>query len=200
MIAFVRGPVALMEENSAVIDVNGIGYRVGMTAMSLGQLMHEEGDVFVHTYTHVREDTLVLFGFMDETELAAFKILIAITGIGPKLGIQILGAITPDELGNAVAREDLPRLKALPGVGKKTAERLIVELRDKPLGTGNLEGQAVSSVKSPQMSGVIPQVKSAMENLGYKGQKLERALVILSEREEGMSLEEGIREALALLR
>ena len=200
MIAFVRGPVASIEESSAVIDVNGIGYRVGMSAQGLGQLLHEEGEVHVHTYTHVREDTFDLFGFLDEGELAAFKILIGINGIGPKLGIQILGAITPDELGEAVAREDLARLKALPGVGKKTAERLIVELRDKPLGTGGLHGRAISSVKSAPMTGVIPQVKSAMENLGYKGQKLEKALAILAEREQEMTLEEGIREALSLLR
>jgi len=200
MIAFVRGPIFSVDETSVVIDVQGVGYRVGMSGRSLGAVATESGEVKLLTYTHVREDTFELFGFLQSEELAAFKILIGISGIGPRLAMQILGAISPGELGSAVATNDLARLKSLPGVGKKTAERLIVELRDKPLGDGTIS--AVSSVSGAQKAGstILGEIRSAMENLGYRGQKLERALEVLGAREDELSLEEGIREALFLLR
>lgn len=199
MIAFIRGPLASVDEHAAVVDVNGVGYRLVMTVSGLGAIASMEGECFVHTYTHVREDTLDLFGFLDPDELGAFKILIGINGVGPKLAIQILGAISVAELSHAVAANDMVRLKALPGIGKKTAERLIMELRDKPLGSGILSSPGGPGTPGGP-GGLLNDLRSAMENLGYRGVKLEKALQVLSERASDWTLEEGVREALSLLR
>ncbi len=196
MIAFVRGPIAAFEDNAVVIDVNGIGYRVTMTGSALGGLLSHQGDCSIHTYTHVKEDALELFGFLETGELGAFKHLIGISGIGPRLAMQILGGITVSELVSAIAAGDIPRLKSLPGIGKKTAERLVIELRDKAF--AGVSGSTAGAGRVA--SGVYGDLKSAMENLGYRGAKLEKAVQDLQERGTEFTLEEAIREALALLR
>ncbi len=150
------------------------------------------------THTQVREESLELFGFFHQEELDAFRVLIGISGIGPRLAMQILGAISPSALGMAVATEDMKTLKGLPGIGKKTAERLIVELRDKPLGSGGV-APSTPAVLSGKPD-VFGEIRSAMEKLGYRGAKLERALQVMEQDKSNWDLEEGIREALTLLR
>ena len=167
MIGMLRGTVFQVEESSIILEVQGVGYRVGMSASGLGEASMASDDLVVLTHTHVREDALELFGFIHREELDAFRVLIGISGIGPRLAMQILGAISPSALGVAVATEDMKTLKGLPGIGKKTAERLIVELRDKPLGSGGAGVVAATAAVSPK--GVFPEIRSAMEKSGLPG-------------------------------
>ena len=198
MIGMLRGTVFQVEETGIILDVMGVGYRVGMSASGIGEAAGAQGEMVVLTHTHVREDALELFGFVHQEELDAFRVLIGISGIGPRLAMQILGAISPSALGMAVATEDMKTLKGLPGIGKKTAERLIVELRDKPLGSGGV-APSTPAVLSGKPD-VFGEIRSAMENLGYRGAKLERALQVMEQNKSNWDLEEGIREALFLLR
>ncbi len=133
MIAFLKGTVAYIDENIVVIEVNGIGYEVSVPLTAAGQLASYSADevVEIYTYTYVREDQLALFGFMDKDSLALFKMLITVSGIGPKGALGMLSGATTDEVLRAIMTEDVKTLSKAPGIGKKTAERVILDLRDK---------------------------------------------------------------------
>jgi len=200
MIGFLRGKVVDRDTDVAVIDVGGVGYDVWMSLVGMGGLPADDAEVAVYTHTHVREDALQLFGFVARAERVAFRILISISGIGPKGALQILGGISVVELCQAVLTEDLPRLKKLPGVGKKTAERLMVELRDKvdQLGGGVPMGTVLpgSSTGDP----VFEDLRSALLNLGYRTGQVDKALVKLGDLGFAGDLQEGLRSALTLIR
>lgn len=136
MISFVRGYVAAISENAAVIDVNGVGYEVrvaGETVQRLAAAGRDE-EVLVYTYTYLREDQIALYGFMSREDLELFKLLITVSGIGPKGGLALLSVGTADDLRFAIMTGDAKMIARAPGVGKKTAERLILDLRDKVAG------------------------------------------------------------------
>ena len=130
MIAKLKGKIEYLRDNYAVIDVNGVGYKVHFSAYTFGKVAGtEQVDVFVHTY--VREDTLALYGFLTMEELEMFELLISISGIGPKAGLGILSIATPKTIKTAILNEDPSILTRVSGIGKKTAERVILELKNK---------------------------------------------------------------------
>ncbi len=133
MIAFLKGRVAEIEENTAVIEVNGIGYEICVPASAVQALAAygDEETVKVFTYTYVREDTLALFGFLSKDDLEMFKLLITVSGIGPKGAVAMLSGASTDDLRFAIMAGDVKTLSKAPGIGKKTAERVILDLRDK---------------------------------------------------------------------
>jgi len=131
MISYIRGELAAISEDKVVVDVNGVGYGIFMSGKSIGSLPQIGREVKIHTYMNVKEDAMQLFGFISDDDLRVFKLVIAVSGIGPKGGLNILSQLTADELRFAVVANDIKAISAAPGIGKKTAEKLILELRDK---------------------------------------------------------------------
>ena len=131
MISYVRGELAAIEEQKAIIDVGGVGYGVFMSQQSLSLLPPAGNEVKIYTYLNVKEDALQLFGFLTRDDLDIFRLVIGVSGIGPKGGLNILSCMSTDELRFAIMSGDAKAISAAPGIGKKTAEKLIVELRDK---------------------------------------------------------------------
>ena len=131
MISYVKGEFAAIEEQKAIIDVGGIGYGVFMPHQALAMLPSVGNEVKLYTYLNVREDAMQLFGFLTKDDLEIFRLVIGVSGIGPKGGLNILSCMSPDELRFAIMSGDAKMISSAPGIGKKTAEKLIVELRDK---------------------------------------------------------------------
>lgn len=131
MIAFLSGRVVRKAAGFALLEVDGVGYRLLMSTTSLSALPAEGDEVVVHTHLHVREDELTLYGFESEEERELFERLIAISGVGPKVALAVLSSLQPDALRGAIARDDVALLSSVPGVGRKTAQRLILELKDR---------------------------------------------------------------------
>ena len=166
MIAHLSGKLLSKQPNQVIVDVNGVGYEVHVPLSTFYELGEIGNPVQLRIYTHVREDTIALFGFKSSNEKLMFEQVTSISGIGPKLGITILSGMPVDELVAAIRQSNLARLTSIPGIGKKTAERLVVELRDKlakvgggPTGRTDL---LPTSVSQPQED-----VISALVNLGY---------------------------------
>ena len=156
MIGSLRGIVLVRKPDNAIIDVNGVGYQVSLPLNVLADLPGEGKEVFLHIYTHVREDALQLFGFTSEDEKKIFMVLLGISGIGPKMALNILSGLSHEEFLNAIDTEDVAMLCRIPGLGKKTAQRLILELREKlPSSTGTKDR-------------IFEDTLSALMNLGYK--------------------------------
>ena len=131
MIAYVNGILENLEEGNAVVDVNGIGYNINISGSTMDRMPGIGEVVKLYTYTNVKEDAFTLFGFLSRDELNLFKMLITVNGIGPKGGLSILSVMTPDDLRFAIMAGDSKSLAKAPGIGKKTAERITLELRDK---------------------------------------------------------------------
>lgn len=130
MIAFVRGTAVDMTENSVIVEAGGIGYEIYMTGTDLSQI-HMGEEVKIHTYFNVREDAMQLYGFRSKDDLQMFKLLLGVNGVGPKAALGVLAGITADELRFAILSDDVKTLSKAPGIGKKTAQKLILELKDK---------------------------------------------------------------------
>lgn len=131
MVSYVRGELVAIEEDKVIVDVNGVGFGVFMPAQSMNYLPMLGDEVKLHTYMNVREDALQLYGFLTRDDLKVFKLLIGVSGIGPKGGLSILSQMSPDDLRFAVMANDAKTIAKAPGIGKKTAEKLIIELKDK---------------------------------------------------------------------
>ena len=129
MIAFVRGTAVDMTENSVIVEAGGIGYEIYMTGTDLSQI-HMGEEVQIHTYFNVREDAMQLYGFRSKDDLQMFKLLLGVNGVGPKAAVGVLAGITADELRFAVLSDDMKTFSKAPGIGKKTAQKLILELKD----------------------------------------------------------------------
>ena len=130
MIAFVRGTAVDMTENSVIVEAGGIGYEIYMTGTELSRI-HMGEEVKIHTYFNVREDAMQLYGFRSKDDLQMFKLLLGVNGVGPKAAVGVLAGITADELRFAILSDDVKTLSKAPGIGKKTAQKLILELKDK---------------------------------------------------------------------
>jgi Holliday junction DNA helicase RuvA len=205
MISCLKGEFFHKSPEKVTILVNGVGYEVFLSSTSLEKLPQLGEDVFLHTFTYVREDTLTLFGFADTDEKEMFLLLINVSGIGPKLGLSILSGIKPADLARAIATKDVTRLTGLSGVGKKTAERLCLDLKDK---VGLIAGGDVElpdfSAGSQAEGSKEKDVISALTNLGYPQS---RAYIALSEVKRRfapeslavMRVEDLIRETLRSL-
>ena len=172
MIGQLRGKLLQKKPNLVLIDVQGVGYEVTVPLTSFYDLPGEGSEVVLQVHTHVREDALALFGFATALELDLFERLIGISGIGPKVALAVLSGIEPAELIGAIERGDLARLTAIPGVGKKTAERIVLELKDR-LPKGH---PAVAAAGAPGAPALRDDLLSALMNLGYHRPLAEKAV------------------------
>jgi Holliday junction DNA helicase RuvA len=193
MIAFLRGRVVDKQPNRVIVDIHGVGYDVYVPLSTFYEIGEEGADVALRVHTHVREDALQLYGFLTDLERQLFERLIAISGIGPKLAIVVLSGMDPRDLVAAVQRADIARLTGIPGVGKKTAERIVLELKDR---------LAQVAVPAAAVSGAVPadrlraDLLSALQNLGYHRPQAEKAVDAVLRAAEDASLEEALKSAL----
>ncbi|MCI8293632.1 MAG: Holliday junction branch migration protein RuvA [Hespellia sp.] len=195
MISYVRGELAAISEEKAVVEAGGIGYGIFMPVKSIGMLPDIGEEIKIYTYLSVREDAMQLFGFLTKDDLEVFKLLIGVSGIGPKGGLGILGALTADELRFAVLSGDVKAITAAPGIGKKTAERLIIELKDRLKLEDMLGKEDDSPVDRNDLSGdAHAEAVQALVALGYGS--TESLRVVRSVKLEGASTEAILKEAL----
>ncbi len=196
MIARLQGRLAERGNDAVVVDVAGVGYLVSMSRNSLEGLGAEGSDVVLRIHTHVREDMIQLFGFLGDEEREVFESLIGLNGVGPKAAMGILSGIEPRELARAVCEEDLARLCLVPGIGKKKAERMVLELKEKLLGLAR-----PSDSGGDDGGRVLKDLRSALSNLGFKTLEIERVVGGFKKKVvEGATLDELVPEALKLLR
>ena len=191
MIAHLRGRLLDKQPNRLVVDVNGVGYEVFVplsTFYVLGDIGHE---VALRVHTHVREDALLLYGFATELEQQLFERLIGISGIGPKVALAVLSGIEPPELMRAIERSDVARLTAIPGVGKKTSERIVLELKDRLPRVS-----AAASERAPSEPTLRGDVLSALVNLGYHRPLAEKAVDLAVAASPNGGFEGTLRQAL----
>ena len=175
MIAQIRGRLASKQPHRVVVDVNGVGYQISIPLSTFYQLPDVPGEVLLYTHTHVREDAIQLFGFHTRDEQTLFELLQGVAGIGPRLATNILSGISVDELVPALSEGNVTRLRAVPGVGKKLAERLVVELREK-VGSARLaETPTVPAGPPPALDRPLEDVISALVNLGCNRKEAARA-------------------------
>lgn len=204
MIATLSGSLLHKDPASVIIDVRGVGYEVQLSSRTYDQLPLEGEQTFLHIHTNVREDAITLYGFTDKEQKKLFLLLNTVSGVGPKLALSILSGIDPAELCNAVSMKDLSRLTALSGVGKKTAQRLCMELADK---VGSLEPPRAGTNKGsapPRSEGfALQDAASALINLGYPQETAWQALRSVQQADPDsaaeMRVDELIRHALRSL-
>lgn len=194
MIAHLRGRLLAKHPNQAVVETGGVGYDVTISVPTFSDLPGTGSEVALHIYTHVREDLIALYGFLRPEEKRLFEKLITVSGIGPKLAITILSGMAADEMVGAIRGNDVIRLTRIPGIGKKTAERMVLELRDK------LPPQGMEAVTAiPSLSAVEEDVLSALLNLGYQRAAAEKAVLSVTKDGKGKPFENLFRETLGAL-
>jgi holliday junction DNA helicase RuvA len=191
MIAHLRGKLIARHPNQVIVDAMGVGYDVTISVPTFSELPPAGGEVALHIHTHVREDQIALYGFLRPEEKHLFEKLISVSGIGPKLAITIISGMPTDEMTSAIRGNDVARLTKIPGIGRKTAERMVLELRDKlpPAGTDQVH-------VVPSLSAVQEDVLSALMNLGYQRASAEKALNTI---EKNGSFDAMFRAALAAM-
>ena len=204
MISYIRGELCDIEEQKAIVDVNGIGYGIYMPQQALSLLPPMGQQVKIHTYLNIREDAMQLFGFLTKEDLNVFRLLIGVNGIGPKAGLNILSCLSPDELRFAVLSGDAKAISATPGIGKKTAEKLILELKDKLNIEDMLEHAAHGGDSEDLASGtdtasntMQAEAVQALTALGYGSAESLRA--VKKSSPECSSVEDILKEALKFL-
>jgi Holliday junction DNA helicase RuvA len=170
MIAHLRGKLLSKHPNQVVVETGGVGYEVNISVPTFSDLPANGSEVALHIHTHVREDVIALYGFLHPAEKQLFEKLMTVSGIGAKLAITILSGMAADEMAAAIRSNDVARLTRIPGIGKKTAERMVLELRDK------LPAVAGTSAPVPLLNPMEEDVLSALVNLGYQRAAAEKAL------------------------
>jgi Holliday junction DNA helicase RuvA len=199
MIGRLTGKVVAQADGAAVLDVHGVGYELLIPLGTVGRLATDaEGRVTVHVHTHAREDALTLFGFASEADRLAFRTLIGVSSIGPKTALAVLGSLPADDLARVIATKSLAELTQVPGIGKKTAERMVLELRDK-LPQGAAKVGAVVAGHAAASSTTADLLAGALTRMGYRPAETERAIAALGDRVTRAPLPELVRDALALL-
>ncbi len=207
MIGRLTGKVTQEDDGNVVIDVNGVGYELVVPLGTIGRApVDDTGRSTLYVHTHVREDIFSLFGFASEGDRLAFRTLIGVSSVGPKTAIAVLSALPAPDLGQAIARKELGKLTSITGIGKKTAERLLLELKDKvaileaagPRGTAaaNAPPITVASSLEPRTGDLLAR---ALVNMGYKQGEADRAIEQLGEKLGELSLPQLLKEALAVL-
>jgi Holliday junction DNA helicase RuvA len=194
MIAHLRGKLLTKHPNQAIVETGGVGYDVTISVPTFSDLPVLGSEVALHVHTHVREDIIALYGFLRSAEKRLFEKLITVSGIGPKLAITILSGMAADEMVNAIRSNDIARLTRIPGIGKKTAERMVLELRDKL--TVEKAGEIPAA---PVVSPIEEDVLSALVNLGYQRAAAEKALAAVSRNGKSGPFDALFREALSAL-
>jgi holliday junction DNA helicase RuvA len=195
MIAHLRGKLISRHPNLVILEAAGVGYNVTVSVPTFSELPGLGSEVALHIHTHVREDQLALYGFLRPEEKHLFEKLITVSGIGPKLAITVLSGMAAEEMINAIRANDLAKLTKVPGVGRKTAERMVLELRDKlpPVGATD-QIQAM-----PSFSGTQEDVLSALTNLGFQRAAAEKALAQAAKNGGADSFEALFRGALTIV-
>jgi Holliday junction DNA helicase RuvA len=195
MIGFLRGRVLEKQPDVVIVDVQGVGYEVRVPLSTYYGVPEPGGDVALRVHTHVREDVLQLYGFLTVLELQLFERLIAISGIGPKMAVAALSGMEPSELVAAVQGADIARLTGIPGVGKKTAERIVLELKDK-LGALAVPAGAERTAAASHADRLRDDILSALQNLGYHRPLAERAVDASLDPQESPTFEQALKAAL----
>ena len=196
MISYIRGELAAVEKEKVIVDVGGVGYGIYMPGQALAVLPQPGSEVKIHTYLNVREDAMQLFGFLTRDDLEIFKLVIGVSGIGPKGGLSILSKLSPDDLRYAVLSGDVKAISAAPGIGKKTAEKLIIELKDR-LDIEDVLNHAIESDRAPDTDvsgGIQSEAVQALVALGYGSTESLRA--VRQVELENASVEDVLKEAL----
>jgi Holliday junction DNA helicase RuvA len=194
MIAHLRGKLLVKHPNQAIVETAGVGYDVTISVPTFSDLPAVGADVALHIHTHVREDLIALYGFLRPSEKLLFEKLITVSGIGPKLAITILSGMAADEMVGAIRGNDVARLTRIPGIGKKTAERMVLELRDK---LPDVSPTVVPA--APSLNATEEDVLSALVNLGYQRAAAEKALAVAAKSNQSKSFDGMFRGALAAL-
>jgi Holliday junction DNA helicase RuvA len=198
MISYVKGELIALEEDKAIVDVNGIGYGVYMSGQALGMLPSIGEEVRLHTHLNVKEDAMQLFGFLTRDDLQVFKLLIGVSGIGPKGALNILSQLSPDDLRFAVVTNDAKTIASAPGIGKKTAEKLIIELKDK-LSIEDVLNHTVNSEEKQESYSYANEMQSeaiqALVSLGYGNAESMKAVKKVTITED-ITVEEILKLAL----
>jgi holliday junction DNA helicase RuvA len=194
MIAHLRGRLLAKHPNQVVVEAGGVGYEVAISVPTFSNLPAAGSEVSLHIYTHVREDLIALYGFLRPAEKQLFEKLISVSGIGPKLAITVLSGMPTDELTGAIRGNDVARLTRIPGIGRKTAERLVLELRDK------LPFAAAGEIPAPAAATAVEEdVLSALVNLGYPRAAAEKAVSAAARNGMEQSFEAMFKRTLAAL-
>ena len=191
MIGFLKGTLLSTSPNRVLVDVRGVGYEVHIPLSTYYEVQKAAGEVALHIHTHVRDDTLALFGFWTERERGLFERLIAVTGIGPKLAQTVLSGMQPDDLIAALAAGDSASLNTIPGVGKKTAERMILELRDK------VQDLAADLPSEPVVA--ENDLVEALVGLGYKRAAAQRAVNRVAREQPEAAFADQLKASLKVL-
>lgn len=204
MIGRLTGTVTQEDDGNVVVDVGGVGYEVVVPLGTLGRAATDaEGRTTLFVHTHVREDAFSLFGFASDADRLAFRTLIGISNVGPKMAISVLSALPAPELGAAIARKEIGRLTAISGVGKKTAERLLLELKDKlPVFEASAPRGPSRTPQAPRDASPAPTgelLARALTSMGYRPSEAERAVDQLRDRLDEAPLADLLKEALAFL-
>src|SRR5580693_4716918 len=194
MIAHLRGKLLAKHPNQIVVETCGVGYEVNISVPTFSELPANGSEVALHIHMHVREDLIALYGFLRPAEKQLFEKLMTVSGIGAKLAITILSGMAADEMAGAIRGNDVARLTRIPGIGKKTAERMVLELRDKLPAAGPASTPAV-----PAMNATEEDVLSALVNLGYQRAAAEKALSVATKNGKGGSFDAMFRDAMAAL-
>ena len=195
MIAFLRGRVIDKQPNRIIVDVSGVGYEVHVPLSTFYEIGDEGAEVSLRVYTHVREETLQLYGFLTDLERQVFERLIGISGIGPKLAIAVLSGMDSREVITAIQRADVARLTGIPGIGKKTAERIVLNHKDRlmhlasPVAVGTATGASAGDRLREDLL-------SALQNLGYHRPQAEKAIDITLKGDGATNFEQALRGAL----
>jgi len=197
MIALLTGKIAHKSPDYIILDVNGVGYHVHIPFSTYYTLPAEGGAVSLQIHTSVKEDAINLYGFQSQQEKELFQLLIGVSGVGPKLANGILSNSDPAELADSLLRGDLARLSAIPGIGKKTAERLVLELKEKIKKLGIAQPQQ-ESTPAPAKNEIREDVLSALINLGYKESVVQKAMNEIRIAEDA-SVESILKQALKIL-
>lgn len=205
MIGRLTGRVTQEDDGTIVVDVNGVGYEVIVPLGTIGRAKADpEGRVTLFIHTHVREDVFSLFGFASDGDRVAFRTLIGVSSVGPKTAIAVLSALPAPDLGQAIARKELGKLTSISGIGKKTAERLLLELKDKlpileaagPRGTAAAGAVSAAPASTSNASDLLAR---ALMNMGYRQAEADRAIEQLGGKVFELGLPDLLKEALAVL-
>lgn len=203
MIAMLRGRLVLKDFSGVVVDVGGVGYRVNMPLSGLDALPALGSDVTLNVHTSVREDAIELFGFLRDAEKRLFVKLISVSGVGAKLALSALSSLRAEELVQALMRGDLAMLTSIKGVGKKTAERMVIELRDK-VGELGIEAAATRMAEGMEQeassSAMLDDLRSALINLGYTALQADKTVGKIRDEADGLDFNGLLQRALKVLR
>jgi Holliday junction DNA helicase RuvA len=199
VIAYLEGRLTRKTPSQILVLVAGVGYKLFIPVSTYYELPEEGSEVKLFVHTHVREDVLALYGFASPTEERLFQRLIAVNGVGPALALKVMSGLEPSDLVEAIRSGDLRRLGSIPGVGRKTAERLVVELRDKMSELGVVSGEESSRARIPRIESLRDDLMSALANLGFPRPSAEKSVEAVLREEPEISFEGALKKVLRKL-